>query len=92
MFGCCNSLSTDISLRDVLGIPSSSHSKRIFFKATSSRVIKFRALYTMPYVPKSVEIIQKLKLNKLLVAGQSTFNLMPTNLRQFFQSFRSLSW
>ena len=40
MFGCCSSLSSEISLRAVDGMPSSSSSNRIFFMATKSPVMR----------------------------------------------------
>ena len=46
MFGCCNCLSNDISRIAVLGMPSSSASRRIFFSARISPVTRSLALYT----------------------------------------------
>ena len=57
MFGCCNSLSSEISRIAVEGTPSSSLSKRIFFKATVLFVFLFFPLYTTPYVPKTQEVM-----------------------------------
>ena len=41
MLGCCSSFSREISLMAVLGTPSSSDSRRIFFMATISPVFRF---------------------------------------------------
>ena len=54
IFGCLNSFNSDISLIAVEGIPSSSASSRILFKATISSVTLFFALYTTPYVPSPI--------------------------------------
>lgn len=50
-FGCWSSLRREISLTEVLGTPSSSLSRRIFFIATTCPVVLFLPLYTTPYVP-----------------------------------------
>ena len=48
MFGCCNSFKRDISLIAVDGMPSSSASNLIFFRAKISPVTRSLALYTTP--------------------------------------------
>lgn len=51
IFGCCSSFNKEISLIAVEGTPSSSDSKRIFFRATNRPDFLFLPLYTTPYVP-----------------------------------------
>lgn len=51
IFGCCSSFNNEISLIAVEGTPSSSDSKRIFFRATNRPDFLFLPLYTTPYVP-----------------------------------------
>lgn len=51
IFGCCSSFNKEISLIAVDGTPSSSDSKRIFFRATNRPDFLFLPLYTTPYVP-----------------------------------------
>mmetsp|Transcript_514 Transcript_514/g.1321 ORF Transcript_514/g.1321 Transcript_514/m.1321 type:complete len:301 (-) Transcript_514:43-945(-) len=54
MLGCWSSLRMEISRMAVLGMPSSSASRRIFLSATSSPLVRFFALYTTPYVPSPI--------------------------------------
>lgn len=51
IFGCCSSFNREISLIAVEGTPSSSDSRRIFFRATNRPDFLFLPLYTTPYVP-----------------------------------------
>ena len=51
---CCSSLSRLISRMAVLGTPSSSCSRRIFFSAMVAPLVRSRALYTTPYVPSPI--------------------------------------
>lgn len=53
MFLCFSSFNKQISLNAELGMPSSSFSSLIRFRATMSWVSRLRALYTFPYVPLS---------------------------------------
>lgn len=54
IFGCLNSFNNDISRIAVEGIPSSSDSRRIRFRATIVSDILSFALYTCPYVPSPI--------------------------------------
>lgn len=60
--GCFNSCSRDTSLMAVLGTPSSSLSRRIFFMATTWPVALCLPLYTTPYVPLEHPSEDKIKI------------------------------
>jgi hypothetical protein len=54
MFGCRNSFNKEISRMAVDGIPSSSASNRMRFKAIIVSEMRSLALYTTPYVPSPI--------------------------------------
>jgi hypothetical protein len=70
MLGCSSSRSTEISRSAVLGMPSSSVSRRMRLSATTFLVLRSSDLYTTPYVPSPMEPPFSMRWYRSMVASE----------------------